>query len=170
MSSHRATLPSPPLWARWALAALVGVALLAGIVIATKRAGPEGIAAEGSIEAEVNRIADVSITEDEAPHFAGLSVGSAPTSALEQAIANDVRQRIAANQITGPLQSVTCLASGSGSAGRDPYSCTVHSAGITYPFLAVVNERRRRLTWCKVDPSPKAEPGPEILISSSCKV
>jgi hypothetical protein len=169
MNPRRATLPSPPLWARWVLAAMGGVVVIAAIVIATNRAGPEGIAAEGSIEAEINRIADVSITEDEAPHFAGLSAGSAPTPALEQAIAHDVRERIAANQLTGPLQSISCTSAGTGSAGRRPYRCTVHSAGIAYPFLAVVDASQRRLSWCKVDPSPKAEPGPEIPISASCK-
>lgn len=170
MNSRRATLRSPPLWVRWALGLIVGAAVIAGIVIATNRAGPEGIAAEGSIEAEINRIADVSITEDEAPHFAGLSAGSAPAPALERAIAGDVRQRIAANKLSGPLQGVTCIAAGAGSAGRDPYRCTAQSAGIAYPFLAVVDASRRRLTWCKVDSAPKGESGPEIPISPSCKV
>lgn len=149
---------------------MVGVAVIAAIVIATNRAGPEGIAAEGSIEAEINRIADVSITEDEAPHSAGLSAASTPAPALERAIASDVRQRIAADQLTGPLQGVSCTSSGAGSAGRDPYSCTVHSAGITYPFLAVIDTSQHRLTWCKVDSAPKGESGPEIPISPSCKV
>jgi hypothetical protein len=169
MNPRRATLPSPPLWARWTLGALVGVAVIAAIVIATKRAGPEGIAAEGSIEAEINRIADVSITEDEAPHSAGLSVGSAPTPALERAIASNVRQRIGANQLTGPLQGVSCTSAGASLAGRHPYRCTVRSAGIAYPFLAVVDTSQHRLTWCKVDSAPKGESGPEIPISPSCK-
>jgi hypothetical protein len=169
MSSRRLMLPSPPLWARWVLGALVAVAVIAGIVVATNRAGPEGIASEGSVEAEINRIADVSITEDEAPHFAGLSVGSAPAPALERAIANDVRQRIAADQLTGPLQGVICTSTGASRAGRRPYRCTVHSAGIAYPFLAVVDASRRRLTWCKVDSAPKAESGPEVPISPSCR-
>jgi hypothetical protein len=149
---------------------MVGVAVIAGIVIATNRAGPDGIAAEGSIEAEINRIADVSITEDEAPHFAGLSASSAPAPALERAIASDVRQRIAANQLTGPLQGVSCTSNGAGSAGREPYRCTAHSAGIAYPFLAVVDASQHRLAWCKVDSGPKGESGPEIPISPSCKL
>jgi hypothetical protein len=163
------TVRLPPLWARWVLAAIVGVALLAGIVIETNRAGPEGIAAEGAVEEEINRIADISTAEDEAPRFAALSAGSAPAPALERAIASDIRQRIAANQITGPLHGVTCILAGAGSAGRVPYRCTVHSAGTAYLVLAVVNERRRRLTWCKVDTPPKGESAPELLISASCR-
>lgn len=170
MNSRRATLPSPPLWARWAVGALVGVAVIAAIVIATNRAGPEGVATEGSTEAEINRIADVSITEDESPHSAGLSADSAPAPALERAIASDVRQRIAANQLTGPLQGVSCTSSGAAGAGRNPYSCMVRSAGIAYPFLAVVDTSQHRLTWCKVDSAPNGESGPEIPISPRCKV
>jgi hypothetical protein len=169
MGSWRETLPSPPLWARWALGLVVGGAVIAAIVIATNRAGPEGVASESAVEGEINRIADVSITEDEAPRFAALPAGAAPASALEQAIARDVRGRIAASQLTGPLQGVSCVAAGAGSAGRDPYACTARSAGISYPFLAVVDEHRGRLTWCKVDSPPRGETGPEIQISASCK-
>jgi len=106
------------------------------------------------------------ITEDEAPHFASLPPGAEPSSALQRAIARDVAQRIADGKLTGPLQDVTCSAAGPGSTGRDAYRCTVHSAGIAYPFLAVVDERRQRLAWCKVDQSPEAHVSPEIPISA----
>jgi hypothetical protein len=157
------------MWARWALAIVVAVALLAGIVIAINRAGPEGATSEAGAEAEDNRLADIAITEDEAPHFASLPAGSGPTVALERAIGRDVRRRIAGGQLTGPLQGVTCNAAGTASAGRDPYHCTVHSADITYPFLAVVDEHLQRLAWCKIDRAPVANTGPEILISASCR-
>jgi hypothetical protein len=169
MNPWRGTLRLPPLWTRWVLAAIVGVAVLAGIVIVTNQAGPEGIASESAVEAEINRIADISTTEDEAPHSATLSPGSAPAAALQRAIASDIRQRIAANQISGPLHGVTCIVSGASSAGRDPYRCTVHSAGTAFRILAVINESQRRLTWCKVDTPPKGEPAPEIPISASCR-
>src|SRR5271168_4647387 len=117
--------------------------------------------------AEANRLADVAIAEDQAPHFASLPPGSEPASALERAIARDVRQRIAGGQLTGPLQGVTCSAAGTGRTGLDPYSCTVHSAGVAYPFRAVVDERRQRLTWCKIDQPPVANTGPEIQISAN---
>jgi hypothetical protein len=169
MSSRRRTVQLPPIWARWVLAIVVAVAAVASLVIAIDRAGPEGPTTEAGAEAEVNRVSDIAITEDQAPHFAGLPAGSAPAPALERAIASDVRQRIADAQLTGPLQSVTCRAAGAGSAGRDPYHCTVHSAGIAYPFLAVVDERGQRLAWCKIDPPPVSGVGPEIPISASCR-
>ncbi len=157
------------MWVRWLLATAVAVAVIAAIVIAVDRAGPEAGTSEAAVEAEANRLADVAITEDEAPRSASLPPGSAPAAALERAIARDVRQRIAGGQLTGPLQGVTCSAGGTGSAGRDPYRCTVHSAGIAYPFMAVVDESRQRLSWCKVDQSPVADAGPEVLISASCR-
>ena len=162
-------LQRPPMWARWVLAIVVALAVLAGIVIATNRAGPEGATSEAGVEAEANRFADIAITEDEAPHYASLPRGSEPTSALERAIVRDVGQRIAGGQLTGPLQSVTCEPAGTISSGREPYRCTVHSAGIAYPFLAVVDKRRQRLTWCKIDQPPAGGASPDILISASCR-
>ena len=169
MSSWRSVAPLPPIWARWVLATVVAVAVLASIVVASNRAGPEGSSSEAAAEAEVNRLSDIAITEDQAAHSAGLPPGSAPGSALERAIASDVRQRIADQQLTGPLRGVSCTAAGAPRAGRQPYRCTVHSAGIVYPFQAVVDERRQRLTWCKIDPPPVAEASPEIPISASCR-
>jgi hypothetical protein len=157
------------MWARWALAIIVAVAVIAGIVIVINRAGPDGATSEAGAEAEDNRLADIAITEDEAPHFASLTPGSVPTFVLDQAIANDVRKRIAHGQLTGPLRGVTCNAAGAGSAGRVPYHCTVRSAAIAYSFLAIVDERRQRLAWCKIDQPPVADTGPEIPVSASCR-
>ena len=169
MNSTRRAVQLPPMSARWILTILVAVAVIASIVIAVNRAGPDGATSEAAAEAEANRLADVAIAEDQAPHFASLPPGSEPASALERAIARDVRQRIAGGQLTGPLQGVTCSAAGTGRTGLDPYSCTVHSAGVAYPFRAVVDERRQRLTWCKIDQPPVANTGPEIQISANCR-
>jgi hypothetical protein len=163
-------MQAPPLWLRWLLASIVAAAVIAGIVIAVERAGPEGSATEAGAEAEINRLADITIGEDEAPHSAGLTAGVASTAALERAISSNVRQRIESHQLTGPLQGVQCKASGKARAGRRPYRCTARSADIAYPFLAVVDRPSRRLTWCKVDPQPAGGTGPEIPISASCRV
>jgi hypothetical protein len=160
----------PPMWARWVLAGILAVALIVAIVIAVHRAGPEAPASEAGAEAEANRVADIAITEDETPHSANLAAGSTPALALERAITSDVRGRITSGQLTGPLRSVNCTAGGTARAGRAPYRCTVRSSGINYPFLAVVDASRRRMTWCKLDRSPVANVGPEIPISPSCQV
>lgn len=159
----------PPLWARWAVGMVLAVAVIATVVIAIHHAGPEVNTSEVGAEAEVNRISDIAITQDQAPHAAGVPAGAAPASALERAVTADARQRIAGGQLTGPLQHVACRAAGHASAGRAPYSCSVRSAGITYPFAAVLDTRRQRLTWCKIDPPPVANAGPEVLLSPSCR-
>ncbi len=169
MSSWQRAVQPPPLWLRWVLAIAVAAALATAIVIAIHRAGPEAPSTEAGAEAEVNRVSDIVITEDQAPHSASLPPGLAPAAALHQAIASDVHQRIAHAQLTGPLESIACKAAGTGSAGRDPYNCAVRSAGITYKFLAVVDPSQRRLTWCKVDPPPVAGDGEEVPVSASCK-
>jgi hypothetical protein len=170
MSSQRRAVQPPPIWVRWALTILVAAAVVAGVVIAIHRAGPETPTSEAGAEAEINRVSDIAITEDEAPHRATLSAGAAPASVLEQAITGDVHQRIESHQLTGPLQGVVCQATGAAKAGRNPYRCTVHSAGIAYPFVAVVDERTKLVTWCKVDPPAQANAGPEIPLSPSCQV
>lgn len=170
MSSWQRAVQTPPLWLRWVLAIVVAAALTTAIVIAVHRAGPENTpTSEAGAEAEVNRVSDIVITEDQAPHSASLTPGLAPAAALKQAIASDVHHRIAHAQLTGPLQSIACKAAGAGSAGRNPYNCVVKSAGITYTFLAVVDPSRQRLTWCKVDPPPVAGDGEEVPVSASCK-
>jgi hypothetical protein len=168
MSSSERALRPLPLWARWVLAIVVGGAVLAGIVIAVDRSSPGGATSEAGAEAEINRESDIVIGEDEAPRFANLPAGAAPAVALERAIEGDVRRRIARDQMVGPLQRLSCTPAGAGSAGRNPYRCTVESAGIAYPFLAVVEEHQRRLIWCKVDKPPSATEA-EIPVSASCQ-
>lgn len=170
MSSQRRVVQPPPIWLRWVLAIMVAAAVTASVVIAIHRAGPETPATEAGAEAEVNRVADIAITEDEAPHRATLATGATPIAALEHAIGADVHQRIESHQLTGPLQSVSCAAAGAAKAGRAPYRCSVRSAGIAYPFMAVLDERDKQLTWCKVDPPAQANAGPEIPLSPSCQV
>ena len=157
------------LWRRWILAGIVAVALLVGLVLAVHGAEPEGSSSEAQAEAETNRIADIAISEDQAPHSASFS-GSVPAAiALERAIGSDARSRIGAGQLTGPLQSVECAIAGQSKSGRTPYHCTIRSAGVSYPVLAVADQRTRRLVWCKVDEPAVANAGPEVPVSERCR-
>jgi hypothetical protein len=167
MAGLRNPIRQLPVWARWALPIVLAVALFAGLVIAEHRAGPPAASSEAQAEAETNRIADIAISEDEAPRTGTLSAGTSPTPGLAKAIEGDVRERIDQGQLTGPLQRVACTVTGASSDGRVPYHCIVRSDGTDYTFLAIV-EGAHRLTWCKVDPS--ANPGgPEVLISPRCR-
>ena len=50
-----------------------------------------------------------------------------------------------------------------------PYTCRVLSANIDYTFLAVVNEARKQLTWCKIEPDAVLQTEPDVPISPRCK-
>jgi hypothetical protein len=177
----------PPLWARWVLTILGFAVLVVVIAIVVHKVNHESTAptAESvTAEKEANREAEIVIAQDQEPHTAALRApatgsegsgsasgsASATRTALERAIAGDVNARIDDGALTGPLQSIRCQTSGAASGGRQPFRCTVRSAGITYPFLAVANERRGELTltWCKVDPPPT--PGAtEAPVSPRCR-
>jgi hypothetical protein len=168
----------PPLWARWVLT-ILGFAVLIvaiGIVVRSNDGGGGGgvsgsAKSEAQAEAEAEHEGRIVVGQDQAPHVAPLRSGVAAEVALERAITIDVNGRIADGELTGPLQSVRCQASGPQShAGRRwPFRCTVRSAGIAYPFLGVLDERARELTWCKVDPPPEAGAPQEVPVSSRCR-
>lgn len=166
----------PPLWARWLLTIAAFAVLIAVVAIVVhnlnhETGGSGSPASETKAEAEANREGQIVIEQDQAPHTAGLRLhaGITVAAALEHAIADDVHARIDNGQLTGPLQSIRCRPAGATSSeGRRPYRCTVRSAGIAYPFLAVANSRSGRLTWCKVDPPPTPGLG-EVPVSADCR-
>lgn len=162
-----------PLWARWLITILAFAALIAVIAIVA-RSGGKGNAngssqSEAAAVAEANREGQIAIAQDQAPHTASLRPGVSSEAALERAITADVRSRIEHGALTGPLQSVSCRAAGSVRAGRQPFRCTVRSAGIAYPFLAVADAQALMLTWCKVDPPPEANAPLEVPVSPRCR-
>jgi hypothetical protein len=161
----------PPLWARWLLTIFAfAVLILAAVVFVHDHS--EGTSAptksEREAEVEANREGNVVIEEDQAPHTAPLRGGAPTLIALERVIAGDARGRIQAGNLTAPFQSVHCEVKGAAGANR-AFSCTVHTAGVAYPYLAVLNERTRQFTWCKVDPPPVSGT-PEVPVSSRCRV
>ena len=157
----------PPLWMRWLLTLLTFAVLIAAVwVFARSGGGAPG--RELSVEVEANREGQIAIAEDQAPHTSRLRLGSSAGAALKRAIVADVHNRIAHGALTGPLQSVRCTPAGPLAAGRRPFRCSVRSAGIEYPFLGVVNERARLLTWCKRDPPPTSNAPLNVPLSSRC--
>jgi hypothetical protein len=164
---------SLPLWGRWLITIVVyGVAVAAVVIVV--RGGVSGgggvtTQSEAKAEAEANHEAQIVVEEDQAPHVAAWRSHTPVPMALKHAITGDVNTRIATQQLTGPLQSVHCAPSGAASAGRMPYRCTVTTAGIAYPFLAIADKQSGQLTWCKVDPPPSFGGSTSIPISSRCK-
>jgi hypothetical protein len=160
--------PLPPMWVRWMLAAIVAAVLIAALVSAVDTAHIREPTSELEAEAEANRIADLAITEDQAPHFAALPAGDVATSALEASIAADVRRRISAGKLLGPVRGVTCQSAGRARGAREPFTCTAHNASGGVQFVAVLDRADQRLAWCKIDPPSASGDGPEIPISRSC--
>ena len=160
----------PPLWARWLLTILT-FAVLTFAVVVFVHDHSEGTSAptksEREAEVEANREGNVVIEEDQAPHTARLGSGVATLAALERAISGDAHGRIRAGNLTGPFQSARCEAKGAAGVNR-AFRCTVHAAGVAYPYLAVFDKRTRRLTWCKVDPPPTSG-APEVPVSPRCR-
>jgi hypothetical protein len=161
-----------PLWARWLLTILAYAGAIVAIALVVRSANSasdsKASQSEAEAEAQANRVGQVAIREDEAPHSSVLRFAASPQSALERAITGDVRGRIAHGQLTGPLQRVRCKPAGTPQAARRPFRCTVTSAGIAYPFLGVADQRTLQLTWCKVDPPPAANAPLEVPVSSRC--
>jgi hypothetical protein len=160
----------PPLWARWLLTLLAFALLILVIRALASRSVSSSAESSPRAEAEADRVGELALATDEAPHGSRLHGGAPVEAALRGAIAADVHGRIRHGELTGPLQSVRCRPSGRPRAGRRPFSCTAVSAGISYPFLAVADERTRTLTWCKRDPAPTAGGPQTAQISSRCRV
>jgi hypothetical protein len=147
----------PPLWARWLLTILAFAVLILAVTIVVHDSS-EGSSAptrsEREAEVEANREGNVVIEEDQAPHTASLRSGASPRVGLEIAIGADARNRIHTGALTGPLRSAHCGPAGPPHAGRRAFHCTVNAGGIAYPYLGVIDEPTRQLTWCKLDPPP----------------
>jgi hypothetical protein len=160
----------PPLWARWMLT-IFAFAVLTLAAVVFIHAHSEGTSAptksEREAEVEANREGNIVIEEDQAPHTARLGGGVATLTALESAISSDAHSRIQSGNLTGPFQSVHCEAKGAAGANR-AFRCTVHAAGVAYPYLAVLDEHTRQLTWCKLDPPPVSG-APEVPVSARCR-
>jgi hypothetical protein len=161
----------PPLWVRWLLAIVGFLILIVAVRILTS--GGEGSSgstkSERAAEVEANREGQIVIEEDQAPHSAPLHAGVSAQVALELAITADAHDRILHGQLTGPLQRVRCGPAGPRRGGRQALRCTAHANGIAYPFVGIVDERARRLTWCKVDPPPSGGATPEVPVSPRCR-
>jgi hypothetical protein len=163
----------PPLWARWVMTIVAFAVVIAAVAVVARSGGAsrggQSSSEEALAVAEANKEGRTAIAEDQAPHVAALRSGAPPAVALERAIASDVHARIRGGQLTGPLQSVRCRSAGRSHVARLPFHCAVRSAGIGYPFLAVVDETALQLTWCKVDPPPVANASLAVAVSARCR-
>jgi hypothetical protein len=156
-----------PLWARFALTIVITLSLLVAMVfyINANNTNSNPSLNEAS-EVRANREAEILVAQDQAPHTLRLAAGEKPAAAVGHAIRRRIASQIAAGAIDGPLQRTTCHASGSHPGGRTAFSCEVVAGSVTYPFLGVVDQTARSVTYCKRDPPPA--PTDNVPVSRRC--
>jgi hypothetical protein len=160
----------PPLWARWVLTFLAFVLLTVAIVVAIHHVNASSPApSERSSALEADRESRFALEQDQAPRTSVLAIGAPAHVALQRAIGADVLSLIHQEALAGPLQGVRCSPAGTRQAGRQAFRCTARAAAIAYPFLGVVDERARQLTWCKFDPPPVSGGPQEVPVSPRCR-
>jgi hypothetical protein len=169
-SEFRSACPRPPLWARWLLTLLGFCVLALAVWIALRAVNDAGPSqSERAANQEANRESQIVIEEDQAPHTSTLRSTAGARHQLQLVIGADLRGRIRHGSLSGPVEGVHCFAAAAGRSARLPFRCTARAAGVSYPFLGVVDMRARALTWCKVDPPPIAGGPQEVPVSPRCR-
>jgi hypothetical protein len=160
-------LPQLPLWGRWVLSLSVGVVLIVALVLFVNANNADRpIADNAQVTAESNREAAALVAEDQAPHVSRLKPGTAPARAITTAVAAFMRRMIGRGTIVGPLTRTRCSAAGGSGHTRRAFRCDALAASVTYPFIGVVDQRTRRVTYCKNDP---AGPNGTVPVSPRCR-
>jgi len=157
----------PPLWLQWVLSLLVAAAVIFGLVRFVQSNTANQITTENaSGEAQENREAEILVAEDQAPHTVRLPAHTVVAAAVNHAIRADMTTMIGQGSLDGPLQHSSCAASGSTGKAGQTFSCTVSAAGVSYPFVAVVDAHARTIVFCKRDPPPV--PSQNVPLSPRC--
>jgi hypothetical protein len=163
------TLQQTPMWLRWVLAILVFASAGTTLVIVLNNTpSDEGSGGSPAAEGRANQVGRIVVEQDQAPHTAPLARANSPRDALTHAIRADALTRIHHNDLSGPLQAISCSAPRPLPGSVQGYHCSVRSGNITYPFLGIVDLRTRRITWCKRDPPPVDDPELEVPINRAC--
>jgi hypothetical protein len=161
-------LPQLPLWGRWVLSLTVGVALMVALVAFVNANDADRATADNAqMTAESNREAALLVAEDQRPRVSPLTSGTSSARAITTAVAADMRRLIGKGTIGGPLTRTRCRAAGSSGRTRQAFRCAAVAASVRYPFLGVVDQRTRRVTYCKSDPPPV--PSETVPVSPRCR-
>jgi hypothetical protein len=168
VSAGRRRYRQPTLWQRYLLSATVAAVLLAALVIYVNGHNTDSPpSSDPAAAVQANREAEILVAQDQAPHVAGLPAGREAGTALVRVLRADMVRRISRGQIEGPVQRAVCRPRGSSTGLRRAFSCTVEAGHVGYPFLGVVDQARRRITYCKRDPPPV--PTDDVPVSGRCR-
>ena len=157
----------PPLWLQWVLSIVVAAAAIFALVWFVQSNTSNQITTENaSGEARADQEASALVAEDEAPHTARLPAHTAAAAAVNRAIRADMTKMIDGGSLDRPLQRSSCTPTGRPGKAGQRFSCTVSAAGVSYPFVGVVNARARTIVFCKRDPAPI--PSQNVPLSPEC--
>jgi hypothetical protein len=157
-----------PLWARFALAALIALSLVVALVLYVDRHNTNSPPSTNpAAEVSANHEAEILVAQDQAPHVVRLAPGLHAQAALTHAVRADMHGRISRGALEGPLQRARCQPTGPARGSRRAFSCNVLAGSVGYPFEGVVDLSTRQVTYCKRDPPPA--PSDNVPVSPRCR-
>jgi hypothetical protein len=111
------------------------------------------------------------VIEDQRPRLARATSRGAAVGELQQAITRDARERFGRHALPGPpVRATRCQpASADEPTGRGAgvrrFTClALTSPSIGFEFVAVVDDRRHRLVWCKTNPQGATDTKPLAVV------
>lgn len=157
----------PPLRLQWVLSIVVVVAAIVALVRFVHSNTASQLTTESAAGlAQENRESEILVAQDQAPHTVRLPAHTAAATAVNRAVRADMTRLIHERTLDGPLQHSSCAPTGPARKPGRTFSCTVSAAGISYPFVGVVNVRARTIVICKRDPAPVASQN--VPLSPDC--
>jgi hypothetical protein len=157
----------PPLWLQWVLSLVIAAAVIVGLIRFVQSNTANQVTTESPAgEVQANREAEILVGEDQAPHSVPLRGGTSLLAAINRAIRSDMTEMINRGSLNGPLQRSSCALTGRPGTGGQRFSCTASAAGVSYPFLGVVDAQTRTIVYCKRDPPPV--PSQDVPVSRRC--
>lgn len=157
----------PPLWLQWVLSITVAVAAIFALVRFVQSSTANQLTTESPAGVrQQNEEAEALVAEDQAPHTVRLPAHTTSRAAVNRAIRADMTTLIEQGSLNGPLQRSSCASVGTSGKAGQRFSCTVSAAGVSYPFVGVVDAPAHRIVYCKRDPPPV--PSQNVPLSPRC--
>lgn len=157
----------PPLWLQWVLSITVAVAAIFALVRFVQSNTADQLTTESPAGVrQQNEEAEALVAEDQAPHTVRLPAHTTPRAAVNRAIRADMTTLIDQGSLDGPLQRSSCAPTGTADNAGQRFSCTVSAAGVSYPFVGVVDAPARTIVYCKRDPPPG--PSQNVPLAPRC--
>jgi hypothetical protein len=156
-----------PLWLQWVLSITVAAAAIFALVRFVQSSSSNQVTTESPAgEVAQNEEAEALVAEDQAPHIVPLPGHVAARAAVNRVVRSDMATLINQGSIDGPLQHSSCSLTGPPGKAGQRVTCTASAAGVSYPFVAVVDARAHTIVYCKRDPPPV--PSQNVPLSPRC--